>query len=378
MSYHILYETTPWHARAALFDDRGRLVTLRLDDEGRHHIEGAVFLGRVRSVEKGLGAAFVDIGDKRDGLLPFNTLPKGQKLTEGEALLVRVTRGGFDGKGAKLSARVALKMPDDDGAIPRLITAAPSCLRRALHDAASNPVTVWIADARLHDTVRGHVHDEAIRIIDGEADWMERLDTELDRILADRPVWPIPHGNLIVELTSAVATIDINATPPANMGKQDGATAVNLAAASEVARICRLLDLGGTVIVDFISPKTPQGRQLVGEHLEAAFQTADDKFTDLRPMSRHGIVEINRERTGPSLNLLLKRPRFVAGAIALRLWRPLAGKNRVLQRTVHCHPEVAMLLQQRLTTEYCLTHVGHMVSIQADASLPVGAYHVEG
>lgn len=68
MTYHILYESCPWHTRCALFDEEGRLLTLRYDDTTRPYTEGAIVWGRTRSVVPSLGAAFVDIGDVQDAL----------------------------------------------------------------------------------------------------------------------------------------------------------------------------------------------------------------------------------------------------------------------------------------------------------------------
>lgn len=384
MSYHILFEACPWHQRAALFDDHGKLLTLRIDDADRPFREGTVVLGRVRAVEASLGGAFVDIGDRADGFLPFSTLMPEQrtaKLTNGQSLLVRIARAGYMDKGAKLDARVSNKPPPANTPVPSIVQHAPTALTRAFHDAASQPVKGWVSNAGLRDAMARHLPDASILQVDcddtGDG-WYERLDTEMDTMLAASPTWGFGgSGSLIVEMTSAVATIDVNAGPGFAATRAEAVLAANVAAATEVARLCRLLDLGGIIIADFITPPLKAHRAIVSDHLSNTLSTTDENFVELRTMSRHGIIEITRERSGPSLTLLLQRPYAVAGRILLDLWRHPAGTlPRVRARRVRCHPQVATLLKQRLTSEACLTHLGMLVHIEEDGLLPTARYTI--
>ncbi len=387
MSYHILYESTPWHTRCALFDEHGRLLTLRYDEASRRHIEGALAYGRVRQVVPSLGAAFVDVGDVHDAILPFNAVPEGLRLTQGQAILARVTRGGFLEKGARVDARTANKMPPADTPCPSLLQMPPTALKRTLHDAGSNPVTVWIINGQHREAVAKHVPEARIRQLDldhedihGES-LTERLDAVLDAMQTDCPTFPFSGrgitGNLIVELTSAVATIDVNAGPATHMGKEDATVTVNLRAAEEVARLCRLLDLGGSVIVDFITPKSKNHRGIIAEHLLATINTTDDRFVELRPMSRHGLLELTRERSGPSLTLLLKTAAYTAGRIGLQLWRTPAGANpRLRGQTVTAHPDVIHILQKYLTQTACLSHLGRPITLTANGAMPLTAFSI--
>ena len=386
MSYHILYEACPWHVRCALFDENGRLLTLRFDDVNRKLVEGAVVWGRVRAVEPSLGGAFVDIGDVQDGFLNLNTLPQGSKLTSGQAVVVRIARAGFGGKGARLDGRTAVLPPAADSSCPQILKPAASALVRALHDANNHPVTVWILNAHVREAVCKVVPERSVRQLDqtlvqadDAPDWLERLDSALDAMAATPAVFPFAAGTLIVEMTSAVATIDVNAGPMPGASKQDATLAANLAAAEEVSRLCRLLDLGGSVIVDFITPKSKAQREMVADHLQASLQTTDDKFLEIRPMSRHGLLELTRQREGPSLNLLLKTPSFVAGRIGLELWRTPAGKQPALRRQqVLVNPQVADILKPQLAQNVCLGHLGRQVDVQADGALDIGRWKVQG
>lgn len=382
MSYHVLYESCGWHTRCALFNEQGRLLSLRYDDISRTLIEGAVIWGRVRRLAPSLGAAFVDIGDVQDGVLPLTTLPHGQKLHEGQGVLVRIARAGFGEKGAKLDARVVLKQEHVPSQCPSLVVPAPNALKRALRDAGSTPVKCWLPHGLYRDAVAQVVRENQIVQLDKDPaapDLLAALDDELARILAPVPTFPFPHGDVRVELTSAVATMDVNLRP-LEAPKGEATLAANLMAADEVARLVRLLDLGGSVIVDFITPKSKAHRDLVDDHLHAALSTTDEHFEHLRPMSRHGLSEITRSRTGPSLMLLLKNPAFVAGAIGLTLWRTPAGaKPGLLRQMVQAHPQVVATLQPHLADEACLRHLGRQVALQPTPPLePLAEWRVLG
>lgn len=95
---------------------------MTLDEEGngaRSGRAGDVVLGRVVRVMPGIDAAFVDIGDSRDGFLnardaaPGGSHSDGRRrigelVREGEAILVQVAKDAGDGKGARLTANVTL------------------------------------------------------------------------------------------------------------------------------------------------------------------------------------------------------------------------------------------------------------------------------
>ncbi len=86
-------------------------------------LTGNIYVGRVVRIHKGLDAAFVDIGEGKNGYLhakdcPANikafhggddALPINQAVHEGEKLLVQVTKDPTGSKGAKLSAVIELK-----------------------------------------------------------------------------------------------------------------------------------------------------------------------------------------------------------------------------------------------------------------------------
>ncbi len=91
------------------------LHTYQQDKESR---VGNIYRGRVQKVEKGLGAAFIDFGDNKNGYLhekdtPQNSLaslekrrmvPIQQCVHEGQWMFVQVTKDASEHKGARLTA----------------------------------------------------------------------------------------------------------------------------------------------------------------------------------------------------------------------------------------------------------------------------------
>ena len=108
----ILINTGPRRHRIALLQG-GRLMELHVVLREIRWPD-RVILGRVTKVRQDLDAAFVDIGEGREGLLAArDTVAKrgtaiSQSLTEGQSLLVQVKREAENEKGAKLTARPGL------------------------------------------------------------------------------------------------------------------------------------------------------------------------------------------------------------------------------------------------------------------------------
>ncbi len=114
----ILIEVIPGETRIAITRG-GKLSELFIARDGEESLEGNVLLGRVIRVVPGIEAAFVEIGLPEAGFLgaaearfdldgESATGPISSLVSEGDAVLVQVLAGPLDGKGAKLTTRIAL------------------------------------------------------------------------------------------------------------------------------------------------------------------------------------------------------------------------------------------------------------------------------
>ena len=90
----IYIEGSPAERRAGHLDANGLALGLDIERVTRPRLIGAIFLARVKAVDKRLGAAFLDLGAAGIGLLS-----KAKDITEGEAVLVQITRDAHDDKG---------------------------------------------------------------------------------------------------------------------------------------------------------------------------------------------------------------------------------------------------------------------------------------
>ncbi len=109
---------------------------------------------------------------------------------------------------------------------------------------------------------------------------------------------------LVVEHTEAMHVIDVNSGNKFSSSADQDAMAlqVNLEAAEEIARQCRLRDLGGIIIIDFIDMRNPEyKRQLVKQM--RAFMAKDKAKHLILNLSRFGLMQITRQRTRPEIDI---------------------------------------------------------------------------
>ncbi len=326
------------------------LMILRAD---RPTLTGGVYLGRVSAVDRGLNAAFVEIGLARPGLLPLKAARAG--VREGAAVTVRIVREPSPGKGAKLAH--ASDVPSDNGKPPvRLAEGTPlvDLLRSA------DPTTILVEGARHREMLAAAAPELADRLHGhtGPGSLFEQagLNAEIDRLLD--PEVPLPGGGqLLIEPVRTLTAIDVDAgRADARGGRAGQALDVNLRAACEIARQVRLRALSGLIVVDFLDLETKSDRQQVASALERAF--ADDPAaTSVSPMRASGLVEIARQRTRPPLHEILSEPAGRAGRVAdtatlaydllRRAWaEALATPGR--QPVLRAHPDVLGELDGRL------------------------------
>ncbi len=126
------------------------------------------------------------------------------------------------------------------------------------------------------------------------------VEQEIERALQSKV--PLAHGgHLNIESTVALTTIDVNTGKFTGAGSlEETVFQTNLDACHEVARQLRLRDIGGIIVIDFIDMDKPKHRKEVTAALRSAF--ADDRMrTRIMHLTRLGLIEMTRKRTGESL-----------------------------------------------------------------------------
>ncbi|WP_373228535.1 Rne/Rng family ribonuclease [Cohnella sp.] len=127
------------------------------------------------------------------------------------------------------------------------------------------------------------------------------IKEQLDRAFQSR-IRLESGGDLVWDQTEALTVIDVNT------GKFIGTTDLeetvfltNLEAAEEIARLLRLRDVGGIIIVDFIDMETEEHRQQVVQKLEATVRK-DRTKCQVIGWTRLGLLEITRKKARQSVS----------------------------------------------------------------------------
>ena len=121
------------------------------------------------------------------------------------------------------------------------------------------------------------------------------IRSQLDKSMA-RKVYLSDGGFLIVDPTEAMTVIDVNSGKSIR-GKdhEEKALAVNLLAAEEIARLIRLRNLSGIIIVDFISMKDKEKEKNLLQKLRE-FVRNDPAGVTVVDVTSLGLVEITRKK----------------------------------------------------------------------------------
>lgn len=97
----------PEEMRVAIVDERGRLDSLYIEHMFERQRAGEIYKARVDSVLPGMNAAFLSLGDGRNGFLYLNDV-RDAEVKPGQDMLVQVMKTARRGKGARVSPRVSL------------------------------------------------------------------------------------------------------------------------------------------------------------------------------------------------------------------------------------------------------------------------------
>lgn len=325
----LLVSALPGYLRAArLAEDRLEDLVVLRDD--RPQLQGNLYLGRVTGLDRGLEAAFVDIGLGAPGFLPFDRA--GRRPVEGESLVVAVQREASEAKGVRLTTRIpAAERGAAEAEAPALLHRAADPLQRLL--AGPPPARVLVDGPEALAALEGCAGLPAPERHQGRTTLFEAqgLAEEVEALLDPRV--PLPGGgSLLIEPTRALVAVDVNAGAGRAGDAAKLALEVDLEAAEALARQLRLRNLAGLVVVDFLELKPRERRQEVVRRLRRHLKR-DPQAGQVRPMSDSGLVELTRRRSGPALFELLTRPCGLHGSG--RAWDPAVLAWELLLRLRH-------------------------------------------
>lgn len=348
----LLVSVGPGEIRTAVIE-AGRVAELAVFRPGQ--AVGGVWLGRVVSVNKALGAAFVDIGLARPGVLA------AANLHDGQAVVAQALSDPHHDKGARLSAAVSLTgrlvalSPTRPGvAVSRKVvepeerarllaiakahaqpgegvvlrTAAAGCdgpaiaaelqaLRERWQEAqvrarsaqvpslllppdpvgrllADHPAIdrVIVDDSAAHAELR-RLHGAIVeRHVGGPVFALYDAEEELERAL--EPVVPLPGGgSLVIEQTATAVMVDVNS------GAGDPGRS-NSEAIDALAWQMRLRNLSGHILFDAIPARGRGNLHRLVDRLRQVV-AGDPIPTEVVGTTPLGLIELTRERRRASL-----------------------------------------------------------------------------
>ena len=180
---------------------------------------------------------------------------------------------------------------------------------------------------------------------------------------------------LIIEHTEALHVIDVNSGNRGSMGEsqEEGALAVNLMAAEEIARQLRLRDMGGIIVIDFIDMHKNEHRKALFDKVKEVMALDRAKHKILPP-SRFGLVEITRQRVRPekAIETQEENPDALVDAPILLIEKmeheleEMTGQGK-RQCTLHVHP----FLHAYLTKGFFWKSIRHQWQRKHKVSLEV-------
>ena len=125
-------------------------------------------------------------------------------------------------------------------------------------------------------------------------------------------------GSVVIDYTEALVAIDINSGKSTKQSDiESTALTTNLEAVEEITRQCRLRDLGGLIVIDFIDMRQFRNQKQVENALKHAVKLDRAKIS-LSHISKFGLLEMSRQRLRPSL-----------GDSAYRICADCSGMGRI-------------------------------------------------
>ncbi|MEB3198046.1 MAG: Rne/Rng family ribonuclease [Candidatus Sericytochromatia bacterium] len=399
---------------------------------------GDIIWGQVDAVVPGIEAAFVNIGQERNGFIHVADLPSMQAPRKQSApkkptikvrdrILVQIAKAPTGSKGARLTGRITIPgrflvlVPHDNrvsisrritegaererlrnltlnlkdpghGLIvrteaigrteeelrqdidelieiwadilhqvqivdpPALLHRDSDLIHRVLRDALTGDVSKIIVDThngyhKACEILQGWMPEvvDQVELHEGAPSIMERykISEELDAAISPK-VWLPSGGYLVLEHTEALTVIDVN-SGRLTQSKSLAETVLrtNIEAAGEIARQLRLRDIGGIIVIDFISMDESKDRQKVYQAFVEALKQ-DKSRPQVTNFSEHGLIEVSRRRQGQNLLEQLTLPCDLCGGTGRKKASHLLSETPVAhaQRVDRMGEEAAEIFEE--------------------------------
>lgn len=187
---------------------------------------------------------------------------------------------------------------------PKLIHSDGSLALRVVRDMLDETTdAVRVDDRAMFEEVRGYAQllapELAGRVMEhtGSTPLFDvyRVDVQADKHMG-RHVWLKSGGSLVIDETEALTIIDVNTGKfVGNKSFDETVFKLNCEAAREIARLLRLRDIGGIIIIDFIDMDSQEHRDGLLRLLRE-LMSEDRNRTNVVGFTGLGLVEMTRKK----------------------------------------------------------------------------------
>ncbi len=309
---------------------------------GRH------FAGRVKAIDKGLNAAFVDLGDGRDAFLALKKSNEDHCI--GGALIeVEVKAPPRQSKGAALKFVGALKQ-GEPGRLPPFQDAAVEAAETLGGEADEILIDDGVAVRALHAAGFENACHEAHSVA-----LFEKHSAEQEFEAAFESAVPLAGGGrLIIDEAHALTAIDVDtggltASSPARLREK-----IAFAAAAEAMRQISLRNIGGHIVIDFPDIPGDAGRKRFQSHLKKVMARLDG--AGAASFSRSNLYSFTAPHHALSLLDRFTEKSEAEPVAGRRFTREAAGKMAVasLERRLRAEPSARFRLAAGSDIRDCL------------------------
>jgi ribonuclease G len=201
--------------------------------------------------------------------------------------------------------RTVEELVESHGVVPRKVYTDFGLLSRWVRDGFSEDVNeLWVDDIEVYNSIISLLRSTAptlcehVRLFDSRPISLFATYQVEDQLQSGfkRKVWLDNGGYLIIDYTEALTVFDVNT------GKYTGSVSLeqtaydtNLMAAKDIARLLRLRDIGGLIVIDFIDMGLESNKQQVLDMLAEEIKK-DRTKTVVVGWTRLGLVELTRKK----------------------------------------------------------------------------------
>ena len=286
-------------------DNKGAALSTLVSLPGRYLVLNA-------NNPRGGGVSRQVRGDERQAVqqrLGKLTIPKGMSViirTQGHDRSAEELQWDLDNQLRTWEA-IKLAVLDKDG--PFLVVQESSVILRAIRDYLSDSIgEVVVDDDHAYTDIRNFMKHtmphflERLRRHEGDGPLFNRyqIESQIDSAYRRRVNLP-SGGQIIIDQPEAGICVDVNSARATSADDiEQTAFQTNLEAADEIARQCRIRDLSGLIMIDFIDMRSSNSNRQVEERLRQATRNEPARI-QIGQISRFGIMEMSRQRLRTSL-----------------------------------------------------------------------------